>query len=103
MMFESERRRQQRFPLHTRISLLRPSSLADAGCVCRNVSTGGIYFYADSWQDGVKELEFCVELPAQLTFGSMVTAKCSATVLRVDRDGLSKPGIAARVQRWTML
>ncbi len=103
MIPQVERRGQQRFALHFPLSMLRPAEVVECSCVTRDVSTGGIYFYADSWDDAVTRFDFCAVVPVELTLGQPVNARCSAVVLRVDREGLSKPGVAAKVEGWTLL
>lgn len=74
-----------------------------ATCITRDCGSGGIYFWADTWDDDVVTFEFCTVLPEQITLGSSVMAKCSATVVRVEREKFSKIGVAARIKGWAVM
>ncbi len=42
-------------------------------------------------------------LPGQITMGNPVLAKCSATILRVEREKFNKIGVAARLKGWIVM
>lgn len=98
-----ERRRQQRFVMELPLSIMMPHCRIGPICVTRNVSSGGVYFWADSWDDKLETFEFCTILPEQVTKGNSVLAKCSATILRVEREKFSKVGVAARINSWIVM
>lgn len=103
MVTQIERRQQRRFPMRLALSIEKPEGLIGIHCVTRDVSSDGVYFYADIWDASVINFEFCTVLPGQLTFGSPVMAKCSGEVLRTEREGLGKTGVAAKLECWTVI
>ncbi len=98
-----ERRHQKRFVMRFPLAVMMPECRIGPTCITRNVSSDGVYFWADSWDDNMESFEFCTILPEQVTMGGSVMAKCSATVLRINREKFSKVGIAAKVEKWTVL
>ncbi len=103
MTTEVERRHQQRFPFQMELAILPPTGNIATKCVTRDVSSGGVYFYTDGWDDSVSDFQFYAALPREITLGSTVTAKCSATVVRVERNRFSKIGVAARIECWAVM
>ncbi len=98
-----ERRRQQRFLIQLALSIMKPEGHMAATCMTRDLGPGGIYFWADTWDDDVVTFEFCTVLPEQITLNSSVMAKCAATVVRVEREKFSKIGVAARISGWAVM
>ena len=99
----AEKRRHQRLPLQLVLSIDRPERMVGAHCVSRDVSSGGMYFYAEAWDERITRFEFCAVLPAQFTAANPAVAKCSGRVLRVERETLGKVGIAARIESWMVM
>ncbi len=85
------------------LSIMKPEGHMGTTCMTRDVSAGGVYFWADSWDDNVEGFEFCTILPEQVTMGNSVLAKCTATTLRVEREKLSKVGVAAKITCWAVV
>ncbi len=103
MTTQIERRRYQRFPLQVELSILPPCRILGSTCLTRDVSSGGVYFYADAWDKTIADFDFYAVLPKEITLGSPVTARCSAVVLRVDHYKMNRTGVAAKVRRWTVM
>ncbi len=103
MTGQIERRHQQRLTLQLLLWTMSPSARSSATYVTRDVSSRGVYFWADIWDEEVETIEFCTVLPGQVTMGNPVLAKCSATILRVERDKFSKIGVAATINGWTVM
>ncbi len=103
MTTQVERRHQQRFAMQLLLWDMNPQAHGSATYVTRDVSSRGVYFWADTWDEEVGTIEFCTMLPGQVTMGNPVLAKCSATVLRVEREKFSKVGVAARIKGWTLM
>ncbi len=103
MATQVERRQQQRFHMQLPLSLVMPQCHVGPLCMIRDLSSGGIYFWADSWDDTLETFEFCTILPEQVTLGREVMAKCTATVLRVEREKFSKVGVAAKIKGWMVM
>ncbi len=103
MTGQIERRHQQRFARQLALSIMKPEGYLAASCVTRDISSGGIYFCTDTWDDSILTFEFCTVLPEQVTLGNSVTAKCTATVLRVEQEKFSKIGVAAKIHCWAVL
>jgi PilZ domain len=103
MPTQMERRRQQRFAMQLPLSIMMPGCSLGPTCMTRDVSSGGVYFWADTWDDNTRAFQFCTVLPEQVTLGDSVMAKCAAIVLRVEREKFSKVGVAAKIKGWNVM
>ncbi len=98
-----ERRRQQRFPFQLELSIFAPSGKISAVCTTRDVSSKGVYFYADAWDASIGNFKFYAVLPPEVTLGSPLGARCSARVVRLERHRFNKVGVAAEVNEWSIV
>jgi PilZ domain len=80
---KSERRSRQRIPVRLGVSI-RSSQSQPASGYTRDLSTGGIFLYADSEILVGSELEMVLMLPPQLTSGEKRWVCCQASVIRVE-------------------
>ncbi len=81
-----------------------PCKVVGSTCLTRDVSSGGVYFYTDAWDDSIPDFDFYAVLPREVTLGDEMLARCSAVVLRVDHYyEMKRTGVAAKVRRWTMM
>jgi hypothetical protein len=71
--------------------------------VTRDLSMGGIFLYTQQRISEGSKLEIVLILPAELGFGEKQWACCQASVVRVEDDGGSKFGVAARIDRLDVL
>ncbi len=85
------------------LSIMKPEGYIESTCISQNVSSGGVYFWADTWDDRLLRFEFVTVLPAQITLGASVMARCSAKVVRVERDRFTKVGVAATIKCWAVM
>ena len=69
----------------------------------RDVSAGGLFFYADLPVAEQQEIEVMMTLPRELT-PAHVQVACRAKILRIERDGISgRTGMAAAIQQFDFL
>jgi c-di-GMP-binding flagellar brake protein YcgR len=99
-----ERRTHRRVPADLPVSI-RPSETSPATTAhTRDVSTNGIFFYADARMEPGSELEIVLILPAELTQGEQRWVCCQATVVRVEEQkDPSRVGLAATIRNMQML
>lgn len=71
--------------------------------VTRDLSMSGIFLYTDQQIAEGSKLEIVLILPAELGLGEKQWACCQASVVRVEDDGGSKFGVAARIDRLDVL
>ncbi len=93
-----ERRSRQRIPVRLGVSI-RSSQSQPATGYTRDLSTGGVFLYADSEILVGSELELVLMLPPELTKGEKSWVCCQASVIRVEpgADGGSF-GVAASIR-----
>jgi len=80
---KSERRSRQRIPMRLGVSI-RSSQSQPATGYTRDLSTSGIFLYADSEILVGSELEMVLMLPPELTSGEKRWVCCQASVIRVE-------------------
>ena len=80
---KSERRSRQRVPVRVGVSITSPQNQPATGYT-RDLSTGGIFLYADSEILVGSELEMVLMLPPELTSGEKSWVCCQASVVRVE-------------------
>lgn len=98
-----DRRSSQRVPVRVGVSIRTSSSQPDTGYT-RDLSSSGIFLYANSEILVGTELEMVLMLPAQLTDGEKRWVCCRAAVIRVEpgtEDG--RLGIAASIRSMATL
>jgi hypothetical protein len=95
---KSDRRSRQRIPVRLDVSIQSPQNQADHGYT-RDLSTSGIFLYANSEILVGSKLEMVLMLPAQFTNGEKRWVCCQASVVRVEPGGPDgRFGIAASIQ-----
>jgi hypothetical protein len=95
---KSERRSGQRLPVRVGVSI-RSVQSPPATAYTRDLSTSGIFLYANSEILVGSELEMVLMLPAQLTDGEKRWVCCQALVIRVEPGGEDgRFGVAAAIR-----
>ncbi len=95
---KSERRSRQRVPVRMGVSIRSPQGEPATGYT-RDLSTSGIFLYADSEILVGSELEMVLMLPAELTQGEKRWVCCQASVVRVEPGGEDgRFGVAASIR-----
>ena len=98
-----ERRSGRRITARVPVSIRSPQESALTGYT-RDVSTSGIFLYADSKIELGSELEFVLILPPELTEGEKRWVCCQATVVRVGQPEAGKSfGLAANIRNMQVL
>jgi hypothetical protein len=95
---KSERRSRQRMPVRLGVSI-RSKQSQPATAYTRDLSTSGIFLYADSEILVGSDLEMVLMLPTQLTNGEKRWVCCEASVVRVEPGGGDgRFGVAAHIR-----
>ncbi len=68
----------------------------------RNVSARGVFVYMDQAPDEGSEVEFTLTLPPEITLTEALRIHCSGRVVRVDKGGGAKVGIAAAIDKYDL-
>jgi hypothetical protein len=98
-----DRRSRQRIPARTGVSVRSSPGQPTTG-ITRDLSTSGIFLYADSEILVGSELEMVLMLPAQLTDGEKRWVLCQASVVRVEPGGADGHfGVAAKIRSMATL
>ncbi len=94
----SDRRSSRRIPVRVGVSI-RSSQSQPATGYTRDLSTSGVFLYANSEILVGSELEMVLMLPTQLTDGEKRWVCCQASVIRVEPGGEDgRFGIAASIR-----
>ena len=98
-----DRRISHRFALQLPITLVLPDTGLKVSGKTRDISSGGIFFYANLPVVEHQEVELLMTLPFE--FGiAPVRVACRARVLRVEKDEFNgQKGMAAAIQRFDFL
>lgn len=95
---KSERRSSRRIPARVGVSI-RSSQSPPATGYTRDLSTSGVFLYANSEILVGSELEMVLMLPTQLTDGEKRWVCCQASVIRVEPGGEDgRFGVAASIR-----
>jgi hypothetical protein len=98
-----DRRSSQRIPARLGVSIRSPQSQPDTGYT-RDLSTSGIFLYANSEILVGSEMEMVLMLPTQLTGGEKRWVCCQASVIRVEPGGEEgRFGVAASIRSMATL
>ena len=98
-----ERRARRRIAARIPVAIRSPRQDAATGYT-RDISTSGIFLYADSKIELGSELEFVLILPAELTEGEKRWVCCQATVVRVGQPKAGGSfGLAANIRNMQVL
>jgi len=98
----SERRGSQRFSLNAPLVLITEGREIPA--YTRDLSNRGVYFFValpDSAQIG-PELEFTVELPAEITLSTCCRIQCRGRILRREEASINLTGMAAEILEYSI-
>jgi hypothetical protein len=94
----SDRRSSRRMPVRVGVSI-RSSQNHQATGYTRDLSTSGVFLYANSEIRVGSELEMVLMLPTQLTDGEKRWVCCQASVIRVEPGGEDgRFGVAASIR-----
>jgi hypothetical protein len=94
----SDRRSSRRIPVRVGVSI-RSSQSQPATGYTRDLSTSGVFLYANSEILVGSELEMVLMLPTQLTEGEKRWVCCQASVIRVEPGGEDgRFGVAASIR-----
>src|SRR5271169_125234 len=94
----SDRRSRKRVPMRLGVSIRSQQGQPATGYT-RDLSTGGIFLYADSEILVGSELEMVLMLPPELTSGEKSWVCCQASVIRVEPGGKGGGfGVAASIR-----
>jgi len=95
---KSDRRSSRRIPARVGVSI-RSSQSQPATGYTRDLSTSGVFLYANSEILVGSELEMVLMLPTQLTEGEKRWVCCQASVIRVEPGGEDgRFGVAASIR-----
>lgn len=98
-----DRRLSQRFALQFPVTLVLPDSGLKVRGRTRDISSGGVFFYANLPASEHQEIELLMTLPYEFAVVPVRVA-CRAKVLRVEHDEISgEKGLAAVIQRFDFL
>lgn len=98
-----DRRLSQRFALQFPITLVIPDSGLKVRGKTRDISSNGVFFYANLPVSEHQEVELLMTLPYEFAVVPVRVA-CRAKVLRIEQDeGGGGKGVAAAIQRFDFL
>jgi PilZ domain len=96
-MTADERRSGQRVPVRVPVKVRHDG--AEHQGLTRDLSSSGIFLYAESGIKAGSKLELVIMLPPGLGFGSGGWTLCEASVVRVEQSDGKGMGIAATLDR----
>ena len=98
-----DRRLSQRFTLQLPVTLVLPDSGLRVRGKTRDISSAGIFFYANLPVEEHEEVKLLMTLPYEFAVVPVRVA-CHAKVLRIEQDEFSgQKGMAAAIQRFDFL
>jgi hypothetical protein len=98
-----DRRISHRFTLQLPITLVLPETGLKVQGETRDISSNGVFFYANLPIAEYQEVELLMTLPYEFALAPVRVA-CRARVLRVERNELNgQKGMAAAIQRFDFL
>jgi len=95
-----ERRAKQRFAL--RLPIVITAVGGEIHAVTHDVSSGGVFFYADDWPLEDSVVEFNMLMPPELTLSESTGAVCRGKVVRTEAGTNGRRGIAARIENYQL-
>ena len=100
----SERRSQKRIATRVPVTIKSTDGAVQTTGHTRDLSSGGIFLYADAKISVGSELEIVMVLPPEFTAGEKRWACCQASVARVEnKDDAGQFGVAATIRRFELL
>src|SRR6266436_8131161 len=100
---KTDKRARARLAVAVPATVKNGETAQEHAAVTRDLSTGGIFLYTEQHIAAGSKLEIVLILPAGLGFGEKQWACCQASVVRVEDNGGTKFGVAARIDRLDML
>lgn len=97
-----DRRISHRFTLQLPITLVLPETGLKVQGETRDISSNGVFFYANLPVAEHQEVELLMTLPYEFALAPVRVA-CRARVLRVEQNELGQKGMAAAIQRFDYL
>jgi PilZ domain len=100
----SERRSEKRIAAKVPVTVKSSDGIVQTGGYTRDLSSSGIFLYADAEISSGSDLEIVLVLPPELTGGEQRWACCQASVARVEKEIDGGPfGFAATIRRFEFL
>ncbi len=100
----TEQRKSKRFDLKLPLEVVRKSFLPVSSVgETRNVSAGGVLFYASLKAEIGEPLEYIITFPTHSADGGSVSLRCLGKVVRVEPNGSENSGrllVAATLERY---
>ena len=93
----------RRFAMRLPASVRVPGIPSQFPTQTENISARGMYFYIDRLMNEGTRVEVTMEFPPQVTMADSVTVRCVARVLRVERDGIDRTGVAAAIEEYAFV
>jgi hypothetical protein len=101
---KAERRSRKRVPAEVPVSIRSNGGTVQLTGRTRDLSTSGIFLYADARIEPGSELEMVLILPPELTQGEKRWVCCQAMILRVEElGGKLGFGVAASIRKMEFL
>lgn len=102
MPFDPERRSYRRFPLEAPVKLAPEAAEPEIETATSNISAAGVYFTVPVDLAPGTELEWDMELPGGLPLGTRLQVHCVGTIVRKERPGTGRIGLAVAVKHYTV-
>jgi hypothetical protein len=99
---KTERRSGRRVAAKIPATVATHDQLQRQAAITRDLSTTGVFLYADERLAQGAKIEVVLMLPAELGLGEKQWACCEASVVRVE-DTEGRVGVAARIERMDVL
>ncbi len=104
----TERRTARRYELSLPVVVRTPVARQEPDEASRNgqtrdISTRGVYFLIEDEIAPGAEVDFTLTLPAEITRGTEVFIRAHGKVVRVDRDGSQRLGVAAVIEKYDII
>jgi c-di-GMP-binding flagellar brake protein YcgR len=97
-----ERRSRQRLTAHLPVKLRQPNG-PELDATTRDLSSSGIFLYAEKGLEPGTKIELVITVPASLGLGPGGWALCQASVVRVEDHSDQGVGVAASLDRIELL
>ena len=97
---QPDQRAARRFPLDLPISLRFSSSgKPSVAAHTRDVSSRGVFFYADADMAKGSAVDFVMTLPEEITLASPIRVHCHGKIVRVDKSAKFR-GVAVAIDKY---
>ena len=98
-----DRRSRQRVVAQLPVRVRSSPGKAELSAQTRDLSTSGVFLYADSCMAEGSNVELILILPPELTSGEKCWVCCHARILRVEQGPGKSFGVAAAIRRMDVL